>query len=234
MNTKLNPVLHLWVSLAPIARSTGGDCGGLCHPMGNSFPGTCTKMLGLRLECDWSLSIDWNYDAMYMIHYDTICIIYTIYIYTIIYTFIFLPMVSSKTCDTNLFQQLHTAWILNASRHLLNSQTAKNASGQQTNCIIAMFSCLRGSHCILPLHDFAWILKLPQGTHGIFGFWMPQGTHGILKLRAFCASGQPLNCKMAWHAACFLNRASKFQCCARFLTALFWRPWNFQLASEHL
>ena len=81
MNTKLNPVLHLWVSLAPIARSTGGDCGGLCHPMGNSFPGTCTKMLGLRLECDWSLSIDWNYDAMYMIHYDTICIIYTIYIY---------------------------------------------------------------------------------------------------------------------------------------------------------
>ena len=46
------------LSLAPIAQSTGGDCGGLCHPMGNSFPGTCTKMLGLRLECDWSLSID--------------------------------------------------------------------------------------------------------------------------------------------------------------------------------
>ena len=85
------------LSLAPIAQSTGGDCGGLCHPMGNSFPGTCTKMLGLRLECDWSLSIDWNYDAMYkyiyMIHYDTmyyvyyICILYIYYIY-ILYIYI--------------------------------------------------------------------------------------------------------------------------------------------------
>ena len=111
--------------------------------------------------------------------YKYILYIYILYIYTIhiyyiytVYTFIFLPMVSSKTCDTNSFQQLHAAWILNASRHLLNSQTTKslNASGQQTNCIIAVFSCLRGSHCILPLHDFARILKLPQGTHGIFGF----------------------------------------------------------------